>query len=46
MLHFSRSFSQKNKKKASEDIIVRSELEKVYFIFYWNEMIGNYLTNH
>ena len=33
-------------KKASGVIIVRSELEKVYFIFYWKEMIENSLINH
>ena len=26
--------------------MVRSELEKVYFIFYWKEMIENSLINH
>ena len=38
------SFSQKSFKKASGVIIVCSELEKVYFKFYW--MIKNSLTNH
>ena len=46
MLHFRGSFSHKKFKKASGVIIVRSGLEKVYFIFYWKEMIGNSLTNH
>ena len=44
--HFTYSFSQKKIKKASEVIITGSALEKVYFIFYWEEMIGNSLTNH
>ena len=43
--HFRYPFSQKNK-KANEVIITGSALEKVYFIFYWEEMIGNSLTNH
>ena len=46
MLHFREYVSQKNLKKASAVIIVRSGLEKVYFIFYWKEMIGSSLTNH
>ena len=44
MLHFRGSFSQKSIK--SEVLIVRSGLGKVYFIFYWKEMIGNSLANH
>ena len=39
-------FHKKNIKKASGVIIVHSELEKVYFIFCWKEMIGNSSTNH
>ena len=46
MLHFRGSFSHTQNKKASGVIIVSSGLEKVYFIFYWKEMIGKSLTNH
>ena len=46
MLHFRRSFSKKNLKKASGLIIAHSGFQKVYFIFYWKEIIGNSLPNH
>ena len=39
-------FHKKKLKKASGVIIVGSRLEKGYLIFYWKEMIGNFLTNH
>ena len=39
-------FHKKNLKKASGVIIVGSGSENVYFIFYWKEIIGNFLTNY
>ena len=44
MLHLEGIFRTKNK-KASGVILLHSGLEKVYFIFYWKEMIGNSLND-
>ena len=44
MLHFIGSISKK--KKARGVIIVGSGSENVHFIFYWKEMIGNFVTNY
>ena len=46
MLHFRGYFSKTTTKKTSGVIIVCSWLEKVSFIFYWKEMIGDPLTEH
>ena len=39
-------FHKKKSKKASGVIIVGSGSENLYFIFYWKEIIGNFLTNY
>ena len=44
MLHFRGSF--KKTKKQSKVIIVGSGSENFYFIFYWKDVMGNFLTNY